>query len=150
MSHQYVVRPKRNPSEKGTPPKYYAVAKSRGTTDTADMAEIIAYATTFMEPDVIAVLKALQQVIVENIKKGMIIGLGDLGKFQLTLNSKGALTEKDFNQKLVQKCNCRFFPGPSLMLAGEIVWVKLNYDKPRKTEEDEEGGEDDEVTGEEP
>lgn len=135
-SIKYVVRGKINPREKDEAPKYYAISESRGVTDTDQMAEIIAKSSTYMECDVVGVLKAMQQVILESIQCGKIVGLGNLGKFQITLNSKGALTEDDFKGHMIKRANCRFHPGEPLMLWGAATFEKSKTKLPVDEEED--------------
>lgn len=142
-SIRYVVREKINPRDKEAAKKFYAIAESTGETDTDQMAEIIAKSSTYMESDVVGVLKAMQQVILESLQSGKIVGLGNLGKFQLTLNTKGAVDEKGFKSHLIERANCRFNPGAPLMLWGAATFVKSTRKKVTSEEEDtEEGGED--------
>ncbi len=135
-SIEYVVRPKINPQDKDAAPKYYAISQNKGVTDTEQMAEIIAKSSTYMESDVLGVLKAMQQVIVESLQQGRIIGLGSLGKFQVTINSKGAATEKDFKKTLIKRANCRFNPGAPLILWGSVNFVKVKG-RLKPTEDDD-------------
>lgn len=137
-SIKYVVRPKINPQDKDAAPKYYAISESRGVTDTDQMAEIIAKSSTYMESDVVGVLKAMQQVILESLQCGKMVGLGNLGKFQITLNSKGAVTEKDYKSHLIHRANCRFNPGAPLMLWGAATFVKSNTKLKVEDEEEDE------------
>ena len=61
----YSVVPRRNPSEKGTPPKYYAQAQARGDVSLRDMAERIQSTCTVHKSDVYAVLVALEDVVAD-------------------------------------------------------------------------------------
>ena len=63
----YSVVPRRNPSEKNTPPKYYAQAQARGDVSLRDMAERIQSTCTVHKSDVYAVLVALEDVVAEAI-----------------------------------------------------------------------------------
>ena len=55
----YSVVPRRNPSEKGTPPKFYAQAQARGSISLREMSERIQATCTVHKSDVYAVLMAL-------------------------------------------------------------------------------------------
>ena len=124
-SIRYVVRPKRNPQEKGTPPKYYAVVASRGTTTTRELAEVISSATTLQLPDVVAVLAALQMVVCEELAKGNTVSLGSLGYLKLTMKSKGSLTGKDYKlSDCLKGVNCRFITSKYLKLTAEASFTK--------------------------
>ena len=124
-SIRYVVRPKRNPQDKGTPSKYYAVVASRGTTTTRELAEVISSATTLQLPDVVAVLAALQMVVCEELAKGNTVSLGSLGYLKLTMKSKGALTGKDYRlSDCLKGVNCRFITSKYLKLTAEATFTK--------------------------
>ena len=73
----YSVVPRRNPSEKGTPPKFYAQAQARGDVSLREMSERIQATCTVHKSDVYAVLVALEDVISEAIQNGEIVRLGD-------------------------------------------------------------------------
>ena len=91
----YSVVPRRNPSEKGAPPKYYAQAQARGDVNIREMSERIQSSCTVNKADVYAVLVALEDVVAEAIQNGEIVRLGDLCTLQVSLNGKGSLTEDD-------------------------------------------------------
>ena len=75
----YSVVPRRNPSEKGAPPKYYAQAQASGDVDIREMSERIQATCTVTKADVYAVLVSLEDVIIDALKSGEIVRLGDLG-----------------------------------------------------------------------
>ena len=82
-------------------------------------------------------------MIIDALKGGEIVRLGDLGTFQIGLSGKGAETEEDFSVSLIKKARINFRPGSALMGAlSNLTFAKV---KPRYTKEDkeaEEGGED--------
>ena len=135
----YSVVPRRNPSEKGTPPKYYAQAQARGDVNIREMSERIQSACTVNKADVYAVLVALEDVIAEALQNGEIVRLGDLCTLQVSLSGKGALTEEDYNTSLIKKKRINFRPGRVLanaMSSLNFTKVEIKYPK----EEEEEGG----------
>ena len=139
----YSVVPRRNPSEKGTPPKYYAQAQARGDVSIREMSERIQSSCTVNKADVYAVLVALEDVIAESLQNGEIVRLGELCTLQVSLSGKGALTEEDYDVSLIKKSRINFRPG--LVLTNALA--KLNYSKvdikyPKKEDEEEEGGEE--------
>ena len=97
----YSVVPRRNPSEKGTPPKFYAQAQARGDVDIREMSERIQQSCTVHKSDVYAVLVALEDVISEAIQNGEIVRLGDLCTLQVSLSGKGSVTEEDYTPSRV-------------------------------------------------
>ena len=133
----YSVVPRRNPSEKGTPPKYYAQAQARGDVNIREMAERIQQTCTVHKSDVYAVLVALEDVIAEAIQNGEIVRLGELCTLQVSLSGKGALTEDDYDTSLIKRSKINFRPGRVLSnaLAG-LSFTKVDIKYPKKEDED--------------
>ena len=136
----YSVVPRRNPSEKGTPPKYYAQAQARGDVSLRDMAERIQSTCTVHKSDVYAVLVALEDVVADAIQNGEIVRLGDLCTLQVSLSGKGALTEEDYNENLIKRAKINFRPGK--VLAGALdtlsfskVPIKYTKEEPEVNDE---------------
>ena len=111
MPINYSVNPRRNPSEKGTPPKFYAKVQTRGTVNFDSLAEDIAYATTLTDGDVLNVLRALIKQVKKHLADGKIVSLDALGSFQFQISGKGALTEEEYNTNLIQKVRIQYRPG---------------------------------------
>ena len=132
----YSVVPRRNPSEKGTPPKYYAQAQARGDVNIREMAERIQSSCTVHKSDVYAVLVALEDVISEAIQNGEIVRLGELCTLQVSLSGKGALTEDDYTADLIKRSKIIFRPGRVLSnaLAG-LQFTKVDIKYPKKEED---------------
>ena len=97
----YSVSPRMNPSEKGTPPKFYGHVQARGDVSLREMSERIQQTCTVHKSDVYAVLVALEDVITDALRGGEIVRLGDLGTFQIGISSKGAVTEEDYDESLI-------------------------------------------------
>ena len=138
----YSVVPRRNPSEKGTPPKFYAQAQARGDVSIREMAERIQATCTVHKSDVYAVLVALEDVIAEAIQNGEIVRLGELCTLQVSLSGKGAMTEEEYTTSLIEHTKINFRPGK--VLANALS--SLNYTKVAiKYPKEETEGEDEEV-----
>ena len=137
----YSVVPRYKPGEKNMPPKYYAQAQANGDVSIREMSERIQLTCTVTKADVYAVLVAMEDVIIEALKSGEIVRLGDLGTFQIGLSGKGALTEEEYEANLIQKARINFRPG--VALAGMLT--SLSYAKvpkrPLPVKEDEENNE---------
>ena len=138
----YSVAPRINPRDKEAPPKYYGRVQANGDVNIREMSERIQQTCTVHKADVQAVLLALEDVIIDALKGGEIVRLGDLGTFQIGISSKGAVTEEDYSDSFITKARINFRPG--LALAG--ILTGLSYKKVSrkvvKTDEEEEGGED--------
>ena len=132
----YSVVPRKNPQEKGTPPKFYAQAQARGDVNIREMSERIQSACTVNKADVYAVLVALEDVIAEALQNGEIVRLGELCTLQVSLSGKGALTEEDYNDSFIKKAKIIFRPGT--ILAGALETLKYSKVAVKYTKEEEE------------
>ena len=141
----YSVVPRRNPSEKGTPPKYYAQAQARGDVSLREMAERIQTSCTVHKSDVYAVLVALEDVVAEAIQNGEIVRLGDLCTLQVSLSGKGALSEDEYTTDLIKRAKINFRPGN--VLANALASLSFSKVKVKYTKEKDSGEED--TSGEE-
>ena len=110
----YSVVPRINPREKSDPPKYYAQAQASGDVNIREMSERIQLTCTVTKADVYAVLVAMEDVIIDALKSGEIVRLGDLGTFQIGVSGKGTLTEEEYDSSLIQKARINFRPGVAL------------------------------------
>ena len=138
----YSVVPRINPREKDEAPKYYAQAQARGDISLRDMAERIQATCTVHKSDVYAVLVALEDVVAEAIQNGEIVRLGDLCTLQVSLSSKGALTEEDYTTDLIKRAKINFCPGRVLsnaLASLSFSKVAIKYAKePSEGEQEEE------------
>ena len=141
---KYSVIPRINPRDRETEPKFYAQVKVSGDVSMREMCERIQQSCTVTKADVHAVLIAMEDVIVDALKGGEIIRLGDLGTLRVSLSSKGALTEKEYTSSLITKSRIIFRPGSILSEAlANLSFTKLVMET--ESDEDEEPGE--ETTG---
>ena len=142
----YSVAPRINPRDKEAAPKFYGRVQANGDVSIREMSERIQQSCTVHKADVQAVLLALEDVITDALKGGEIVRLGDLGTLQISISSKGAVTEEEYDASLIKKARINFRPG--LALAGILTGLtyKKVAKKPVKTgsgeTEEEEGGED--------
>lgn len=125
----YSVVPRINPREKNDPPKYYAQAQASGDVNIREMSERIQQTCTVTKADVYAVLVSMEDVIIDALKSGEIVRLGDLGTLQIGVSGKGTLTEEEYDSSLIQKARINFRPG--IALSGMLT--TLSYAKvPKK------------------
>ena len=110
----YSVVPRINPREKNDPPKYYAQAQASGDVNLREMSERIQETCTVTKADVYAVLVSMEDVIIDALKSGEIVRLGDLGTFQIGVSGKGTLTEEDYDSSFIKKARINFRPGTAL------------------------------------
>ena len=139
----YSVSPRVNPSEKGTPPKYYGHVQANGDVNIREMSERIQATCTVTKADVYAVLVALEDVITEALRGGEIVRLGDLGTFQIGISSKGALTEEEYDTSLIKKARINFRPGTALVgVLSNLTYQKVAVKSSKADKKEGEGEED--------
>ena len=143
---KYSVIPRINPRDRETEPKFYAQVQTSGDVSMREMCERIEQSCTVTKADVYAVLVAMENVIIDALKGGEIVRLGDLGTLRVSLSSKGAFTEKEYNTSLITRKRILFRPGAVLSEAlAKLTFMKLKEKSDDEEETDEEAGE--EMTG---
>lgn len=141
----YSVVPRLNPRDKDASPKYYAQAQASGDVSIREMSERIQQSCTVHKADVHAVLVALEDTMIDALKGGEIVRLGDLGTFQIGVSGKGALTEEDYTPALIQKARINFRPGIALSgILTSLSFSKVAKKVVKKMDENEEEQEPDE------
>lgn len=143
----YSVVSRKDLVNKEGPAKFYAQAQASGDVDVKEMSLRIEKTCTVTRADVMAVLIALEDTIVEGLQKGEIVRLGEIGTFQIGLRGKGVEVEKDYDVSLITKSKVNFRPGAALtaILPG-LSFAKVSKLALKKKEEPG-GGSDD---GEDP
>jgi predicted histone-like DNA-binding protein len=135
----YSVSPRINPKDKNMPPKYYGHVQANGDVSLREMSERIQASCTVTKADVYAVLVAMEDVIIDALKSGEIIRLGDLGTFQIGISSKGALTEEDYDDSLIKKARINFRPGVALVgILSNLSYQKVAVKTSKADKEEEE------------
>ena len=136
----YSVVPRINPRDKEAAPKFYARAQASGDVNIREMSERIQQSCTVTKADVQAVLVALEDVIIDALKGGEIVRLGDLGTLQIGISSKGALTEDDYSESLITKARINFRPGSALVgILSNLSFAKVKVRSSKADKEAEEG-----------
>ena len=142
----YSVAPRINPRDKEAAPKYYGRVQANGDVNIREMSERIQQTCTVHKADVQAVLLALEDTITDALKGGEIGRLGELGTLRVSLSSKGALTEKEYNTSLITRKRILFRPGTVLSEAmANLTFMKLK--EKSDDEENTEEGSGEETTG---
>ena len=127
----YSVVKRNNPLDQDAVPKFYAQAQANGHVEIREMADRIQKTCTVTRADVMAVLVALEDVIMEALEGA------DLGTFQIGLSGRGAETEDAYDVSMIRKARINFRPG--IALSGILAALKYTkVDKlPVKTKEEQ-------------
>ena len=135
----YSVAPRINPRDKDAAPKYYGRVQANGDVNIREMSERIQQSCTVHKADVQAVLLGLEDGIIDALKNGEIVRLGDLGTFQIGISSKGAATEEDYDVSLIKKARINFRPGMALAgILTSLTYQKVEVKSSKADKEDEE------------
>ena len=78
----YSVVARKNMLKKDDPAKYYAQAQASGDVGLDEISTRVEKACTVHSADVVAVLKALEDEMVDGLSRGEIVRLGNIGTFQ--------------------------------------------------------------------
>jgi len=111
MSVKYSISALKNPTRMEEPAKYYAKAQVREIIDIDRIASEIAHSTSLSEGDVYNVVRNIPRHVTTHLADGDLVDLGELGRFQLQLSSKGAYTREEFTFHNIKRARIQFRPG---------------------------------------
>lgn len=100
---------RRNPMKPMLPKKWFATVKSVTQVSEKEVARQIADETTLNAKEAEFALQQLRKVLINNLKNGNTVKLGDWATFYVTINCEGVEEEKDFTPAKIKKINvqCR-------------------------------------------
>ncbi|MBR1593316.1 MAG: HU family DNA-binding protein [Alloprevotella sp.] len=93
--------------------KYYAQQHTTPMSD-KQFVENIVQTNTCTRADVLAVLASIKQELVNCIRNGQSVTLGEIGTFRFTIKSKGAATADKVTSDLIRSVHIRFLPSAQL------------------------------------
>ena len=114
MPLNYSIAMLPNPMEKNDPHKAYAKAQINGELSLKELSKEVASKSTVHAADVYAVLIATTESMLTALKAGKQVNFGELGKFRLQINSKGAITAEDFSADNITGVTIQYVPGDDL------------------------------------
>lgn len=109
---KYNVIPRKSPVDKSV--KYYGQLVPVTPVKMADLAENISKECTVTVHDVKAVLSALEEQLISQLRSGRSVRLGDLGSFRPTIGSEGVAQEADFTVSNIKGVRVRFLGSANL------------------------------------
>ncbi len=124
MSVQYSIITRKNLQKPNDPPKFYAIAKSRGEITLRELAKEISATSTVAVGDVLAVLEGFISQVPKHISNGNIVRLGEFGTFSLSISSEGAASEEEFHAGLIKSNSLNFRPGKEVQDSLDAVKYK--------------------------
>lgn len=139
MSVKYSVAPLINPQRREEPAKYFAKAQVREVIDIDRIAREIAHSTSLAEGDVLSVFRSVPHCVTTHLADGDLVDLGDLGRLQFQISSKGAFTREEFTHHNITRTRIQFRPGKLLtqvlnsLRFEEVIPVKEKVEAKRKS-----------------
>ena len=106
---QYITRSIKSPKDGSK--SYYVQSAKRQTVDLNTLADRIEKRSTVSKADVKAVLSALEYEILQALREGQTVRLGDIGTFYTSIKSQPAETQEEAWKKganLIKHVSCNF------------------------------------------
>ena len=116
---------KPNPFDSENPVYYYASAVHSGKLTIEDLATEVAERCSLRCSDVIGALIALMDVIPENLIKGKVVTLGELGSFYLTVKSEGVKNPDELTKGMVKGVKIQYRPTKKFKNKLKIIDVSF-------------------------
>ncbi len=91
--------------------KFYASPVLDGEVTLDDLTRLIEKSSTVSGADIRAVLYALVDITVDNLAKGSIVRLGELGSLRPSISSEGKVTEAEVSASAIRSASVIFAPG---------------------------------------
>ena len=107
--------------------KYYGIPALSGTLTLDDVARNIERSSTMSTADVKAALDALEREVLDALRHGMSVRLGDLGSFRPTFRTKGAETPEEFDASMIEQVHVGF--TSSKRMKEELSIGNLSFEK---------------------
>ena len=95
---------------------YYATPQLYGTKTTKDIAKEVTARTTVTLPDTYAVLTAVGETVLDQLRAGYQVDLFGLGKLRLSLKSRNADSREEFTSQNIIGARVRMLPGEDFRL----------------------------------
>ena len=97
-----------NPQDQAVAPKFYAHAFSTGKVDFERLAYLVSNQCAVRVPDCLAVLRALEMNMIDELEQGKIVQFGELGNFQIGVRSEGETLTEEVDSHSVTSAHLNF------------------------------------------
>ena len=116
---------RKNPQDAEAPEKFYAHAIGDGFVNLKRLAHFASKQSTVSRADCMAVLIALQDTVIEELREGRIVQIGELGNFQVGVRSQGSDALEEVNPLNVKSAHINFRTGAYFREMLETVKFKM-------------------------
>ena len=127
-----------NPSDAESAKKVYAIAQSKETLTLEKIAEHISeHNSVFSAGTILGLLTDAVRCMTEHLINGVLLNMGSMGTFRVTLTSKPADSTEEFTSSLITSANVRWTPSDKIKKGMRDATYKLmptieRTDKARK------------------
>jgi len=111
MSVKFTVVPRKDPRDRESEPRYYAMPKSEGRTDTNKLARQIGRMSSLSSADTTGMLEAFLTIVPDELSEGRIVELGEFGTFRISFSSEGSVAPADVTAANITDTRVIFTPG---------------------------------------
>lgn len=105
---------RKNPQDLNAVPKFYAHAISTGMVDLERLAFLVSNQCTVRVPDILAVLRAMEHNMMDELEQGKVVKFGDIGSFQIGVRSVGKDLTEEVSGHSVTSAHLNFRPAKRL------------------------------------
>lgn len=106
--------PRKNPQDDTAVAKYYAHAIGTGKVDFERLAYLVSNQCTVRVSDCLAVLRAMEHNLMDELQQGKIVQFGDVGNFQIGVRSEGETLQESVSGNSVTSAHLNFRPAKRL------------------------------------
>ena len=137
---KYFIVSRKNPMNKSE--KFYAQLQSPNPVSLSKIAAAISEKCTVTIHDVKAVLSALETSIIEHLRNGDSVRLGDIGSFHATLQSTGSMDKNGFTTKNIKRVCVSFRSSPNIRYQLSVSNPNVQFSRMSEASDEvvEEGG----------
>lgn len=127
MSIKFKAIARKSPVDKSV--SYYPTTETPEVRSLNLITEEISQNCTLTRADIVACLAALQQVIINHLKDGRSVRLGDLGSFRLSMRGKGATTADDVKSDSIKSIRVLFTPSGTLQSTFKVGATDISFQR---------------------
>ena len=114
MSIKFNAVPRIDPRDLTAPKQYYASLEKGDDLTFDELIDFIGKLSGINEPYIVAVLRTLEKVIIEQLSHGRYVHIGRIGTFYLSLKSGGVETAEELSAHDIKSMRIRFRAGKVL------------------------------------
>jgi predicted histone-like DNA-binding protein len=111
------INSRRNPQDNQAPELFYLRAIKKELVDFERLAYLISNQSTVREPDCLAVLRALEHNMLDQLGQGNVVQLGSLGNFQVGVRSEGTATAEEQSPANIRSVHLNYRAGKRIKKA---------------------------------